>query len=69
VASAIVERAFGVARGDLPRVLAAAQALDHSGCRYQWARSLVLAGGEARHEGEAALRVMGAAPTVAPDLG
>jgi hypothetical protein len=51
VASAIVEREFGVATGDRPRVLAAAQALDDAGCRYQWARSLVLAGGEARPEG------------------
>jgi hypothetical protein len=65
VGSAIVERAAGAAAGDRNAVLAAATALDGTGCRYQWARSLVLAGGAEQREGESVLCAMGAAPTVA----
>jgi predicted ATPase/DNA-binding CsgD family transcriptional regulator len=64
IATAIVDRAAALARGDRDGVLAAAAALQAEGCRYQWARSLVLAGGAARAEGESALAAMGA--TVGP---
>ncbi|GAA1309473.1 ATP-binding protein [Pseudonocardia xinjiangensis] len=60
VAAAIVDRAAALAAGDRAGVLAAARALEAAGCRYQWARSLVLAGGAERARGESALRVMGA---------
>jgi len=44
----------------------AAAALDAAGCRYQWARTLVLGGGDGRVAGEAALAAMGASPTSWP---
>jgi predicted ATPase/DNA-binding CsgD family transcriptional regulator len=62
VASAQVERAEAVLDGDLPRLLATADAFDAAGCRYQWARTLVLAGGEHAAAGEAALAELGLAP-------
>ena len=60
VAAALVERAAALAAGDRGGVLAAARALDAAGCRYQWARSLLLAGGPERAEGASALAAMGA---------
>jgi hypothetical protein len=66
VAAAIVDRTDDLVRGDRPRLLAAAEALDAAGCRYQWARTLVLAGGPDRTQGEDALAALGAIPTVLP---
>jgi hypothetical protein len=69
IAAAIVERAaaLNAASGGRDRLLAAAAALEAAGCRYQWARTLVFAGGADRARGEAALAAMGAAPmAVAP---
>jgi len=60
IAVAIVDRAAALAAGDRDGVLAAAGALQASGCRYQWARSLVLAGGPDGLRGEAVLAEMGA---------
>ena len=62
VASAIVDRAEAIDAGDIDRLLTAATALDAAGCRYQYARSLVLAGGDARARGNAILAAIGAAP-------
>ena len=62
IASAIVDRADALDTGDADRLLAAADALDVAGCRYQHARTLVFAGGEARAKGEAILAAIGAAP-------
>ncbi|TDC98247.1 LuxR C-terminal-related transcriptional regulator [Actinomadura sp. 7K507] len=62
VASAQVDRAEALLDGDLPRQLAAAAAFDAAGCRYQSARTLVLAGGEHAAAGEAALAGLGLAP-------
>jgi predicted ATPase/DNA-binding CsgD family transcriptional regulator len=59
ITTAIVDRAEALARDDRDGVLAAAAALQAAGCRYQWARSLVLAGGAERTEGESALAAMG----------
>jgi len=62
VASRIVDRAEALATGeltDLPRVAAALAA---TGCRYQQARTLVLAGGDHRTAGERMLVAMGAVP-------
>jgi predicted ATPase/DNA-binding winged helix-turn-helix (wHTH) protein len=61
-ASAILDRADALDTGDTNRLLAAADALDVAGCRYQHARTLVLAGDEARAKGEAILAAIGAAP-------
>ena len=60
VAAAMVERAAALADDDTDRLAAAAAALEPTGCRYQWARTLVMAGGEHREAGEAALERMGA---------
>jgi predicted ATPase/DNA-binding CsgD family transcriptional regulator len=60
VAAAVVDRAAALAAGDRDGVLAAAEALDAAACRYQWARSLLLAGGVHRTRGSAALAELGA---------
>jgi predicted ATPase/DNA-binding CsgD family transcriptional regulator len=62
IASAIVDRADAIDTGDTDLLLAAAAALDAGGCRYQHARTLVFAGGEARAQGEAILAAIGATP-------
>ncbi|MDN5930957.1 MAG: winged helix-turn-helix domain-containing protein, partial [Pseudonocardia sp.] len=62
IAAAIVDRAAALAAGDRAGVLAPAAALLAAGCRYQWARTLVLAGGAERAEGAAALVALGATP-------
>jgi predicted ATPase/DNA-binding CsgD family transcriptional regulator len=62
VASAQVERAEALLDGDLPRLLATADAFDAAGCRYQRARTLVLAGGEHATAGTAALAELGLPP-------
>ena len=43
-------------------MLDAAERLSAAGCRYQWARTLVLAGGPERVRGEDELAAMGAVP-------
>ncbi|MEV0291374.1 LuxR C-terminal-related transcriptional regulator [Kribbella sp. NPDC050820] len=62
IASAIVDRAEAIDAHDGEGLLAAAAALDAAGCRYQCARTLVLAGGESRAEGEAIMTAIGATP-------
>ncbi|MDL4816662.1 ATP-binding protein [Actinomadura opuntiae] len=61
-ASAQVDRAEALLDGDLQRQLAAAEAFDAIGCRYQAARTMVLAGGDHAAAGQAALADLGAAP-------
>jgi predicted ATPase/DNA-binding SARP family transcriptional activator len=65
IAAAIVDRA-AVLSGDSGELASAADALAAAGCRYQWARTLVLAGGAQRTRGESALAKMGATPMVWP---
>ncbi|TDD71108.1 ATPase [Actinomadura darangshiensis] len=60
VASAQVDRADALLDGDLSRQLAAAAAFDAAGCRYQSARTLLLARGD-----ETALAGLGLAPPAA----
>jgi hypothetical protein len=60
VTAALVERAAALAAGDRAGVRATADALEAAGCRYQWARSLLLAGGTDRERGASALATMGA---------
>jgi hypothetical protein len=62
IASAQVERAEALLDGDVSRLLATADAFDAASCRYQWARTLVLAGGEHATAGAAALAKLGLAP-------
>jgi predicted ATPase/DNA-binding CsgD family transcriptional regulator len=60
IALAIVDRSAALASGDRNGMLAAAQRLSAAGCRYQWARTLILAGGPERARGEDELAAMGA---------
>ncbi|WP_155375089.1 ATP-binding protein [Catellatospora vulcania] len=62
VAEAIVERAQALLDGDRERLLATAAAFDAAGCRYQSARTLVLAGGDDAASGAAAVAALGFAP-------
>ncbi len=62
VASAQVDRAEALLDGDPAGQLAAAAAFDAAGCRYQAARTLVLAGGGHTAAGEAALTGLGLVP-------
>ena len=61
ITAAIVDRAAALA-GNREGLIPAAAALQATGCRYQWARTLVLIGGAERARGESALAAMGAAP-------
>ncbi|MEE6261704.1 ATP-binding protein [Plantactinospora sonchi] len=65
IAGAQLARAEALLDGDRDRLLAAAAAFEAAGCRYQWARTLVLTGGEYAATGAAALADNGLAPTAA----
>ncbi|MGA4994657.1 ATP-binding protein [Nonomuraea bangladeshensis] len=62
VAAAIVERAGALLDGDREALLATADAFETAGCHYQFARTLVLAGGAHAERGAAALAALGLAP-------
>jgi len=62
IALAMVDRSAALAAGSRDGMLAAADRLSAAGCRYQWARTLVLAGGPERTRGEDELAAMGAVP-------
>ncbi|MFB9631175.1 ATP-binding protein [Nonomuraea helvata] len=62
VARAIVERAEALLDNDRERLLATADVFDAAGCRYQSARTLVLAGGDHAARGAAALAELGLTP-------
>lgn len=64
VAAAIVERAQALHDDDRERLLATAAEFDAAGCRYQSARTLVLAGGDHATRGAAAVAELGLAPMV-----
>jgi hypothetical protein len=65
IAAAVVERAAALA-GDRAGLAPAAAALAAAGCRYQWARTLVLIGADERERGEAALAAMGSTAMAVP---
>jgi predicted ATPase/DNA-binding CsgD family transcriptional regulator len=62
-AAALVDRAAALAAGDRSRLPALAATLAATGCRYQAARTLVLAGGSHAADGRAAMADLGATPT------
>ncbi|MGP4090457.1 ATP-binding protein [Streptomyces sp. KR55] len=62
IATAQLDRAEALLDGDLPRQLAAAAAFDAAGCRYQSARTLLLAGNGHGADGTAALAGLGLTP-------
>jgi hypothetical protein len=68
IATAVVDRAAALStrHGDRDGLTAAAAALQAAGCRYQWARTLVLMGGQDRARGESVLATMGAAAMAWP---
>ncbi|MFD0360200.1 ATP-binding protein [Nocardia sp. GCM10030253] len=66
IAGAIVERAEALLAKDQERLLATADAFDAAGCRYQSARTMVLAGGDHAARGAAALADLGLAPMTPP---
>ncbi|MFF0311970.1 ATP-binding protein [Streptosporangium sp. NPDC004379] len=66
VAGAIVERARALFDDDRERLLATVDAFDAAGCRYQSARTLVLAGGDHAARGAAVLAGLGFAPMAPP---
>jgi hypothetical protein len=66
-AAAMVERAEALAAGDTGKLATLAEMLAGTGCRYQWARTLILAGGDHAVEGRRAMADLGAAPMVEPE--
>jgi hypothetical protein len=68
IATAVVDRAAALLEGADGRdhLEAAAGTLEESGCRYQWARTLVMLGGPERARGEQVLAEMGATPMAWP---
>jgi predicted ATPase/DNA-binding CsgD family transcriptional regulator len=62
LATALVDRATALASGDVGGLRRAAGALRAAGSRYQWARTLMLAGGEDGAQGREALSAMGVEP-------
>jgi hypothetical protein len=66
IANAIVERAEALLDDDHERLLSTADAFDTAGCRYQWARTMMLAGGDHGARGAAALTELGLTPMAAP---
>ncbi|TMR35939.1 ATPase, partial [Nonomuraea zeae] len=64
VATAMVDRAGALLDGDQEALLATADAFDAAGCRYQAARTMVLAGGDHAERGATALAGLGLAPMV-----
>jgi predicted ATPase/DNA-binding CsgD family transcriptional regulator len=60
--NAMLDRAEALLDGDAERVAAVAAALEGAGCRYQWARTLVLAGGALAERGRREMAALGAAP-------
>ncbi|MCZ7438805.1 hypothetical protein O7598_20500 [Micromonospora sp. WMMC241] len=65
VAEAMVRRAEALLDGDQRTLLAVADAFDAAGCRYQSARTLVLAGGVEAARGVAELGNLGLTPAAA----
>jgi predicted ATPase/DNA-binding CsgD family transcriptional regulator len=62
IAAAIVDRAVALMAEDVEALLGPAGTLNAAGCRYQWARTLVLAGGEQARRGRAVLDALNVAP-------
>ncbi|HEX6420182.1 MAG TPA: LuxR C-terminal-related transcriptional regulator [Acidimicrobiales bacterium] len=64
--AAMVERAAALADRDTQRLVRAAGELADLGCRYQQARTLVLAGADHAAQGRALMSALGAAPMAEP---
>ncbi|WP_239157134.1 ATP-binding protein [Actinocatenispora thailandica] len=66
VAGALVDRAAALLAGDRDRLLGTAAAFEAAGCRYQVARTLVLAGGEDARRGGRQVADLGLVPMAPP---
>jgi predicted ATPase/DNA-binding CsgD family transcriptional regulator len=66
--AALVDRAAALADGDTDRLVPLADVLAATGCRYQWARTLILAGGDHAVEGRRQMAALGASPMAEPSL-
>lgn len=66
IVARLVDRAEALADGRTDRLAEVAEALARTGCRYQWARTLVLAGGGAAEQGRRLMAELGAAPMAEP---
>ncbi|MGI8693334.1 MAG: BTAD domain-containing putative transcriptional regulator [Geodermatophilaceae bacterium] len=62
IAAAIVDRAAALPGGNQAGILAAAEALASAGCRYQWARTLLIAGGSHTTTGLTEMAAINATP-------
>ncbi|MGW4353841.1 ATP-binding protein [Nocardia sp. NPDC004582] len=65
VAAAIIDRAEALLAKDRDRLLSTAATFDAAGCRYQAARTRILAGGAEAADGAAVLTTLGVAPMTA----
>ncbi|MEV6065880.1 LuxR C-terminal-related transcriptional regulator [Nocardia sp. NPDC052001] len=65
IATALADRAEAILARDPDRILATVTVFDTAECRYQSARTKVLAGGDHAAQGEAALAALGLAPMAA----
>jgi predicted ATPase/DNA-binding CsgD family transcriptional regulator len=68
IAAAVVDRASALAAADKPRLVAVANTLAEAGCPYQWARTMILAGGDQATRGRQVLADLGTAPMAEPEL-
>ncbi|HKE75973.1 MAG TPA: LuxR C-terminal-related transcriptional regulator [Acidimicrobiales bacterium] len=68
IAAAIVDRATALAAADKARLVAVANTLAEAGCPYQWARTMILAGGDEATRGRQVLTDLGTAPMAEPKV-
>jgi hypothetical protein len=69
IAAAVVARAAALAAADKAALVAVADTLAEAGCPYQWARTMILAGGEEATRGRQVLADLGTAPMAEPAPG
>jgi predicted ATPase/DNA-binding CsgD family transcriptional regulator len=67
--TALIDRAAALADGETDPLVGLAELLARTGCRYQHARTLVLAGGEHAVEGRRLMAALGAEPMAEPATG
>lgn len=67
--TALIDRAAALADGETDRLVGLADVLARSGCRYQHARTLILAGDGHAAEGRRLMAALGAAPMAEPATG
>ncbi len=66
IAAAVVARAAALAAGDTAALVRVADTVAEAGCPYQWARTMILAGGDEAVRGRQVLAELGTAPMWEP---